>query len=84
MDRDFLIVPTCPSWVAVSGRSSQGFVVPPDGGFLEMDLLPLDRREFWEGRTNYPAPYWNRWTLRRMHGRTIEGPFHLWWYGEWV
>ena len=84
MDREFLIVPTCPPYIAISGRSSQGFVVPPDGGFLELDLLPLDRREFWIGWTNYPAPYWNLWSWVRQAGDDFEGPWYLWWYGEWV
>ena len=65
------------------GRTDEGFLVPPTGGYVEQEDA-WGRRELWLGWTNYPAPYWNRWTWRRMHGRTIEGPFGLWWYGEWV
>ena len=65
------------------GRSSDGFVVPLEGGCLcEKD--DDGNLEFWVGHTNYPAPYWNRWGWTRRVGEVVEGPKYFWWYGQWA
>ena len=65
------------------GRSSDGFVVPLEGGCLcEKD--DDGNIEFWVGYTSYPAPYWNRWGWTRRVGDVYEGPKFFWWYGEWA
>ena len=38
----------------------------------------------WVAYTNYPRPYWNEWAMFFEQGARADGPFEVWWYGEWV
>ena len=70
----------------VGRRSSDGVVVPPDGGYLVQEDW-LGRLEIWLAWTNYPAPYWNEWSMIRQRADNdyVEpGSLTLWWYGEWI
>ena len=86
MARDILVTPQHirDSWVG--GRSSDGFTVPPDGGYLVQEDW-LGRREMWIAWTNYPSPYRNEWSMIRQ---SLDGDYlelaiiTLWWYGEWI
>ena len=67
----------------IGGRSSDGFVVAPTGGYLEQETYWGDR-ELWIGWTNYPAPFWNEWSWFRLVGDVSYGAYTLWWYGQWI
>ena len=71
---------------SVGGWEHEGFVVPPEGGYVRRHDVN-GNIEFWGAQTNYPAPYWNEWIWTRHLLRGVgpfEGPFRIWWYGEWV
>ena len=70
----------------LGGRSSDGVAVPPDGGCLVQEDW-LGRREKWISWTNYPAPYWNEWSMIRQRADSDyveDWSLTQWWYGEWI
>jgi len=67
----------------LGGRSWDGFVVAPTGGYLETQT-DWGISELWISWTNYPAPYWNEWHCIREIEKKLDGPFQVWWYGEWI
>ena len=77
-------IPRQPAEKMAHGRTDEGFVVPPGGGFFEQEDA-WGRRELWLGWTNYPAPYWNEWHLirERLGEDEVDDPVQQWWYGEW-
>ena len=75
-----MVLEICDLW----GNVLDGYLVPHFGGTVLQDYD--GNSEYWIGWTNYPAPYWNRWSWTRTTGdgerwSVCEGPFHLWWYG---
>ena len=66
------------------GRTDEGFLVPPTGGYVEQEDA-WGHREIWLGWTNYPAPYWNEWHyIRQVADENGCHWFQQWWYGEWI
>ena len=75
-----------PNKKSVGGWAHEGFVVPPEGGYVKR-WDATGNKEFWTAGTNYPAPYWNEWIWSRhprRGGAPFEGPFTIWWYGDWA
>jgi hypothetical protein len=78
-------IPRQPTAGMPHGRTDEGFVVPPTGGYVEQEDA-WGRREIWLGWTNYPAPYWNEWHCIKewLDGEGVYDPVQQWWYGEWM
>ena len=51
--------------------------------FRDVRLITYDWLGYdvvWFGFGNYPAPWWNLWSVDYGTG---EGPTWFWWYGRW-